>query len=57
MVSLALFGNAMYILWILYNAIDERGQGISTVQAIVLIGLVFLLALNSIILFKKKLVK
>ncbi len=47
---IALLGNILYILWILYNGIDEGFKDIASAQAVVLIGLVFLLTLNIILL-------
>ncbi len=49
----AFAGNALYILWILWNAVDERGQGIGVVQAVALTGLLVLLALNIFLLSRK----
>lgn len=45
-------GNIIYILWILYNGINEGFKG-SWVQIFSYIGLVGLLALNSILLLRK----
>ena len=50
----ALFGNTIYILWILWNAVDERGQGIHPVEAVALTGLIFLLVLNIYLLHFKR---
>ena len=41
-----MLGNLAYILWILWNAVDERGQGIRPVEAVALTGLIILLILN-----------
>jgi hypothetical protein len=49
----AVFGNALYILWILYNAVDEGFKSIRTLQAAVLSGLILLLLLNIIIISSK----
>jgi hypothetical protein len=49
---IATVGNALFILWIIYNAIDERSQGIHIVQAVALGGLIVLLALNIFLLRK-----
>ena len=51
---LALVGNSIYILWILYNGIDEGFRAIRTVEAVALSGLVVLLILNIILLRKSK---
>lgn len=50
---IALFGNAIYILWISYNAIDEGFRGVGNVQAVSLGGLVCLLILNIFLLRKR----
>jgi hypothetical protein len=47
----AIIGNVIYVLWILYNAIDE-GFSASLVQAASGLGLVALLALNVILLMR-----
>lgn len=39
-------GDVLYILWILYNAMDDGFHDILSVQAVVLIGLIVLLVLN-----------
>lgn len=45
----AIAGNILFILWILYNGIDEGFKG--TVYGIVsYVGLILLLAINSILL-------
>lgn len=46
---LALVGNVLYILWILYNAVDSGFQE-RPVQAIALTGLIALLILNILII-------
>lgn len=48
-----MFGNLAYILWIVWNGIDEGSKGIGTVQAVSLTGLVILLILN-LYLFSQK---
>lgn len=52
--SLALVGNGLFILWILYNAIDDGFQNPGSVESIALSGLVCLLLLNSFVLYEKK---
>ena len=47
---IALFGNVIYVLWILYNGINEGYKNIFSVQTIVLIGLIFLLTINFFLL-------
>ena len=49
---LAIAGNALFALWILYNGIDE-GFGATPVQLASYIGLWCLLALNSFLLYRK----
>ena len=51
---LTIAGDALFILWILYNAVDERGQGIHMVEAAALSGLVVLLVLNILLLLKRR---
>jgi hypothetical protein len=51
---IAIIGNMLYILWIIYNGIDEGFRGIGRVQAVALIGLLCLLILNIILLRDKK---
>jgi len=50
----ALIGNAAYILWILRNGVDEGFQGLGTVEAVSMIGLVILLILNFGLLYKRR---
>ena len=50
---IVLAGDMIYILWFLYNGIDEGFADIFTIRGIVPIGLVFLLVLNMLILSKK----
>lgn len=49
---LAVAGNALFILWLLYNGIDE-GFRASTYELMSYIGLTGLLILNSVLLFVK----
>lgn len=49
---LALIGNAVYILWILYNGIDEGSRNVGRVEAVSLTGLLVLLTLNLVLLWK-----
>lgn len=49
---LALAGNSLFILWLLYNGIDE-GFRATPYQLMSYIVLVFLLLLNSALLFYK----
>ncbi len=47
---IAITGNIAYILWILYNGIDEGFKDIGIVQIVSLVGLLILLALNIFLL-------
>jgi hypothetical protein len=49
-----LFGDAIYIFWLLYNGIDEGFRGINTVQGIAVIGIILLLTLNIVLLSHKR---
>jgi len=49
----AIFGNTLYILWILFNAMDERAQGTRPLEAVVLLGLIVLLTINIIVISRK----
>jgi len=50
---LAIAGNILFILWILYNGINEGFQG-TIPEKVSFIGLSCLLILNSILLLKSK---
>lgn len=43
---LVVFGDVMFILWILYNAIDEGFKGVGSVEAVALSSLIMLLIFN-----------
>jgi len=45
-------GNALYILWIIYNGIDSGFSG-RPVEVVALLGLLVLLTLNSILVARK----
>ena len=47
-------GNAVFILWILYNGVDEGFKGIATIQGIVPLVLAVLLAFNLILLLRTR---
>ena len=49
----ALVGNGLFILWILYNAMDEGFKPISGVQVTALSSLMLLLALNMFLLARR----
>jgi hypothetical protein len=51
---LAIFGNILFILWILYNGINEGFKGVTPVQFASYIGLTTLLVLNIFLLSRKK---
>ncbi len=50
----AVIGNVAYILFLLYNGIDEGFKNIGRVQSIAPIGMIFLLILNIFLLYMKK---
>ncbi len=50
----ALCGNVAYVLWIVYNGIDEGSRTVGRVEAISLSGLLLLLVLNFTLLWKSK---
>jgi hypothetical protein len=50
---IAIAGNGIYVLWILVNGIEEGFKG-TLVQMASFIGLLFLLALNTILLLRNE---
>jgi hypothetical protein len=48
----AVAGNILFVLWILYNGINESFQG-TTIEKISYITLMGLLALNAVLLLRK----
>ena len=50
----ALIGNAVFILWILYNAIDVGFEDITRLQGIIPLAIALLLGLNLVLLLKLK---
>jgi hypothetical protein len=50
---IAIVGNVLYFLWILYNGISEGFANIGTVQGVSYIGLMVLLILNIFLFFRK----
>jgi hypothetical protein len=52
--SAVIAGNMLFILWVSYNAIDEGGKGVSMIEAASLIGLVILLLLNCLLLWRSR---
>ena len=51
---IALAGDALFVLWILYNGINEGFKGISTIQGIVPLFLALLLMLNLYLIWKQE---
>jgi hypothetical protein len=49
----AIAGNIVYVLWILHNGIDEGFAG-SLVQVVSMIGLMLLLVLNAVLLWRRE---
>ena len=49
---IVLLGDILFILWILYNGVDEGFRAILSPQGIIPLSLAFLLLLNSILLWK-----
>jgi len=49
---LAIAGNILFVLWILYNGINESFQG-TTIERISYITLMGLLAVNTLLLIRK----
>ncbi len=52
--TLAIIGNVLFILWMTFNGIDERGQGATPAMIMSYIGLTLLLILNSVLLFRQR---
>lgn len=50
---IAVFGNIIFIIWILYNGFDESFKG-SIVQIISYLGLIVLLVLNIVLICRNK---
>lgn len=50
---IAIASNTLFILWVIYNAIDSGFQDIGSLQNILPIGLAILLLLNIFLLIKK----
>lgn len=51
--NVAIAGNILFILWIIYNGIDEGFRAVGRVEAFSLTGLLCLLVLNIFLLFRK----
>ena len=51
--DIAIFGNVIFILWVTVNGIDEGFKG-TIYQILSYIGLVFLLSLNTMLVFRSK---
>ena len=52
--KLALLGNILFVLWMLFNGIDEGFRGSTGPQIVSYIGLGLLLALNGFLLLRNK---
>lgn len=52
--NLAIAGNFMYILWILYNGVNEFGVKVTAVHITAYIGIIVLLILNIFLLSRRK---
>ena len=50
---IAVFGNAIYFLWVLWNGIDEGGKT-TPVQTISFIGVLFLFIFNIVLLLRRR---
>lgn len=50
---IVLFGNILFILWMLYNAMDEGFTGATGPEIASYIGLTILLILNSVLILRK----
>ena len=50
----AIIGNAIFVLWILYNGIEEGSQGTTIYQIVSYISLIFLLILNAFLLYSSQ---
>jgi hypothetical protein len=51
---LVIIGNMAYILFLLYNGIDEGFRDIGSIQSIAPIGMIFLLILNIFLLYHQR---
>ena len=51
---LALVGNIVFVLWIVYNGIDAGARTVGRVEAVSLTALTLLLVLNIILLWRQK---
>jgi len=52
--SVVAIGNILFILWILYNGIDEGFKDILNLHGIIPIGLAVLLAFNTVLILRSK---
>jgi hypothetical protein len=52
--NIAIAGNSIFILWIIWNGIDEGARNVGRVEILALTSLLLLLALNIYILLKNK---
>ena len=51
--TIAIIGNILFILWMLYNGMDE-GFKAGPVELVSIVGLIGLLILNTILIARKK---
>jgi hypothetical protein len=51
---LAIAGNALYFLWIVYNGIDEGFASATLVQSVSYVGILLLLVFNAILLYESR---
>ena len=51
---IAVLGDIVYILWILYNAVDEGFKNIRSIEAVALGGLIILLLINIKLINERK---
>lgn len=52
--NLAIAGNFLYILWILYNGVDEFSAKVTVVHVTAYIGIIVLLIINIFLLSRKE---
>ena len=52
--TVALAGNILIALWVIYNGIDEGFASIRTVQSVVMLCLLLLLVLNTFLIWRSE---
>lgn len=50
----ATFGNVVFVLWMLFNGIDEGFRGATGPQIASYIGLTVLLGLNTLLIYRRR---